>query len=467
MKKSIGAGFVALALVGCGGGGGSSATPSVPVPAVSLTLSQPKTSIGSPVTVAWSSTNATSCTASGAWSGIQSISGSAIQTPTASGVGTYTLTCSGAGGSANQSVSLTVPIPVLKSSYENKAAAGESIGAQTLPSEVAAGNAVAFADFFQDGTYSMVTHTLEYNSQDPSTASKFGHIHFWQKVNGTWVDHTSTLLANNTGCLHPRKAVVADFNGDGKPDIFFACHGFDASPFSGEQPHVLLSQPDGTYKNVTIPVTCYCHSASAADIHGNGYADVLVTDQFVQKTPFFFTNNKDGTFNSDFSHFPKVINAYQSNGQQGITGSNTGLPEIFTSELIDFSGTGHFDAFLAGNAPDNSFGNWPPTIFKNDGSGVYSASNATVLPYSQQYQTTLDIVYQGGFVYLTAVQDTYSSNPYGFSNIVKINPATMASTQIYANTANFSNGRTWLNWIVPNNGHITSLDTTYGVSVSQ
>jgi hypothetical protein len=67
-----------------------------------------------------------------------------------------------------------------------------------------------------------------------------------------------------------RWAVALPNNRDGRPDVYFACHGVDASPFPGEQPRVLLSQPDGTYKNVTIPITCYCHGASAADINGDG-----------------------------------------------------------------------------------------------------------------------------------------------------------------------------------------------------
>lgn len=77
-------------------------------PRVVLTASPTSIMEGQSTTLTWSSTNATSCTASGAWSGSQATSGTATETPTATGTDTYTLTCTGAGGSANQSVTLTV-----------------------------------------------------------------------------------------------------------------------------------------------------------------------------------------------------------------------------------------------------------------------------------------------------------------------------------------------------------------------
>ncbi|HET7756098.1 MAG TPA: hypothetical protein VFK87_02490, partial [Steroidobacteraceae bacterium] len=59
---------------------------------------------GSSVTLTWSSTNASSCTASGAWSGTLATSGS--QSPLIPATVTYTLTCTGSGGSASQSVTV-------------------------------------------------------------------------------------------------------------------------------------------------------------------------------------------------------------------------------------------------------------------------------------------------------------------------------------------------------------------------
>ena len=109
---------VMLGAVACGGGGSGGAGPIAPVvpvtpaPTVSLSIDQSKVTIGQSAKLTWSSTNATSCTASGSWSGPQAISGTSLQTPTASGPATYTLTCTGEGGSDSQTATLTTTPPV-------------------------------------------------------------------------------------------------------------------------------------------------------------------------------------------------------------------------------------------------------------------------------------------------------------------------------------------------------------------
>lgn len=447
----------ATGLAGCGGGASGSIS-STPTPIVTLEISQAKVSLGSSTALTWSAENATSCSASGAWGGIQPTSGTSLQTPLASGSMTYTLTCTNSGGATSKSVTLTVPIPVLKSSYENKVTAAAALGPQKLPKEVDVGNAVAFADFFQNGSYSMVTHTLEYDPSIPATANKLGHIRFYKSVGGAWVDNTSALLTNTTGCLHPRKAIVADFNGDRVPDVYFACHGFDAPPFSGEQPRILLSQVDGKYKNVTLPVTCFCHGASAADFNGDGYADILVTNNSVApNVPFFLINNKDGTFATDTSRLPSGVPGVPFNG-------NTYPGSIFTVELIDFDGVGKYDAFLAGTEPPS--GNWLPTIFKNDGSNHFTGTKK-VLPSIVSFVTTLDIVFSNGAIYLNRVADCGCASVYGFSSIQKIDYKSMQVKQIYANTTRFANEQTWLNWIIPYQGSIASLNAMYGVMIPE
>jgi hypothetical protein len=63
-----------------------------------LTLGSASVAVGSSTTIAWSSAGATSCTASGAWTGPLAASGSETVTPSYVGAQTYTLTCSNPGG---------------------------------------------------------------------------------------------------------------------------------------------------------------------------------------------------------------------------------------------------------------------------------------------------------------------------------------------------------------------------------
>ena len=79
-----------------------------PPATVSLTAAPTTIHAGETSTLTWSSTAATACTASGAWSGSRAISGTATVTPAAAGTYTYTLTCSGAGGSASATATVTV-----------------------------------------------------------------------------------------------------------------------------------------------------------------------------------------------------------------------------------------------------------------------------------------------------------------------------------------------------------------------
>ena len=89
-----------------GGGGGGSPTPSEPSPTSSLSSSSSSVLIDTVVTLTWSSTNATSCTASGTWTGTKATSGSEDVTIATPGNNQFTITCSGAGGSRAASVTV-------------------------------------------------------------------------------------------------------------------------------------------------------------------------------------------------------------------------------------------------------------------------------------------------------------------------------------------------------------------------
>jgi hypothetical protein len=98
-------------LTNCGGGGNGGGTSPLPKPTVSISASPSSIIIGQSVTLSWSSTNATSCAASGDWSGTKATSGKETVTPSTTGSKTYSLSCSGAGGTGSASASVTVTSP--------------------------------------------------------------------------------------------------------------------------------------------------------------------------------------------------------------------------------------------------------------------------------------------------------------------------------------------------------------------
>lgn len=83
-------------------------TPAPPAPTVTISVSPTTITVGASATLTWSSTHATGCTASSAWNGSQTTSGTQTVTPTAAGSLSYALSCTGAGGTANGAAALTV-----------------------------------------------------------------------------------------------------------------------------------------------------------------------------------------------------------------------------------------------------------------------------------------------------------------------------------------------------------------------
>jgi peptidoglycan/xylan/chitin deacetylase (PgdA/CDA1 family) len=93
----------------------SAATPPPAAPTVTLSASPTSITSGQSSTLTWSSTNATSCTASGGWTGSKATSGTQSISPTANT--TYTLACTGNGSTVSKSVSITVSAPATGNTF--------------------------------------------------------------------------------------------------------------------------------------------------------------------------------------------------------------------------------------------------------------------------------------------------------------------------------------------------------------
>jgi hypothetical protein len=95
-------------------GGSCVAIPSLPT--VSLSASPTTIDLGNSTTLTWTVNGATSCSASGDWSGAKSSSNgihNQAVTPISTGTKTYTLTCINAGGSTSDSATVTVNTPLV------------------------------------------------------------------------------------------------------------------------------------------------------------------------------------------------------------------------------------------------------------------------------------------------------------------------------------------------------------------
>ena len=108
IKKLLPLTVCILFISSCGGGGGgggdSSPTPTTPTPTVNLSADPVSVLLGSTSTLTWSSTNATSCSAS--WTSQTGSSGSEAVTISTAGNNSFSITCTGAGGSRSATVTV-------------------------------------------------------------------------------------------------------------------------------------------------------------------------------------------------------------------------------------------------------------------------------------------------------------------------------------------------------------------------
>lgn len=116
---------LAATIAGCGDSGGSSAPPPKP-PQVRLTTSETETFSGLPIRLDWSSSDATSCTAYGAWSGSKQLSGSeSLHPPLPQNL--FGLTCTGSSGTTLAEVVVSVAIPRYRANSLAPMEVGEAI----------------------------------------------------------------------------------------------------------------------------------------------------------------------------------------------------------------------------------------------------------------------------------------------------------------------------------------------------
>ena len=97
--------FIVSCCGGGGGGGGTTPTPpTTPAPTVNLSADPVSVLLENTSTLTWSSTNATSCSAS--WTNQTGSSGSEAVTISTAGNNSFSITCTGAGGSRSATVTV-------------------------------------------------------------------------------------------------------------------------------------------------------------------------------------------------------------------------------------------------------------------------------------------------------------------------------------------------------------------------
>lgn len=188
---------------------------------------------------------------------------------------------------------------------------------------------------------------------------------------GNFIDGASVLMPGGVPArYHGREIVVADYNGDGRDDVFVAAHGIDTglSTQTGERNLLLLSTPVGTLVDATENLPNYSdfsHSATAGDIDGDGDLDLFVGNfrsSGVYRLPYLLLNDGTGHFTPTTASLP---NRELSGVADGVIGA---------SLLADQNGDGKLDLILGDHSNKLS------RIYLNDGTGRFNESTRVDLP---------------------------------------------------------------------------------------
>ena len=141
-------------------------TLTTPTPTLTFSASPTSITAGQSSILIWSATNATSCTASGGWSGTKATSGSQNASPTSTTI--YALNCTGSGGGVNQSVTVTVK-PLVDTTAPTASVTSPANGATvtrnttvTLTAAATDNVGVTKVEFYVNGTLKGTDMTVPY-----------------------------------------------------------------------------------------------------------------------------------------------------------------------------------------------------------------------------------------------------------------------------------------------------------------
>lgn len=310
------------------------------------------------------------------------------------------------------------------------------------------GHGYAVADFQQVGKHIVFANTSFVGQRDFDGKPIHGSI---IAVDLTGKNITDSLIeGDRTGCIHPRKPIIADFNNDHRPDVVFACHGDDLPTTPGESSLIVLSNPNGKYTVNKIAGTedGFTHSGSSADVDGDGNIDLVLADtKFNNHTQSLrvLLGVGDGTFINDASRIDL----------EKVAGRSPMHANYYAAELIKIDSVIYLLAGGNEHCGAISSNDMVPTIMVPFKSGYADYENVVKLPCSSVVDSSvvLDFASDGVSLYVLHAIDTY----VGMS-IQKINLKTNASTEIYTSKGRLSekNQASWVPFISIVNGKLDS-----------
>jgi hypothetical protein len=272
------------------------------------------------------------------------------------------LVACGPGGSDTGSVSSSsAALAVQATSYANKNVAGltnTAVPVDAVTNVRLEPTSVTFGDFFQEGKYSAFVVSTKVSPGGPQA-------YFLRKSSsGAWTDDSAKLFGTeNRKTCNATYSITADFNADGKPDVFLSCTGV------GTQINQLMFlSSSSTYVRTEPAISVDGNRAAAADINGDGVLDLVVTNG--TSTPQIWRGNLDRKDPNNIIFYFSQITITDS-GRWLVTDpcpGSTAAPTKIDAVFLLPTSSGRVDLVMGGEA---AFGGQPYVQMQKQSTAPY------------------------------------------------------------------------------------------------
>ena len=236
-------------------------------------------------------------------------------------------------------------------------------------------------DLDQDGNKDLFFFGFTSPTRTDTTDTPQASMFLWGAANGAYSLASAASIAM-PATTHPREIAYADFNKDGKLDVFLADHGWDTNPFPGGQNQLILSGPGGwSVKTEYLPARRdFTHCTTVGDINNDGNIDIFLGNVSTSAAPV----NASILFGDGTGRFVESTTA--------VPAEIRGPLRFFAAQLGDLNQDGWLDLVI-GNSGDTHNSKAQSVIYWND-KGSFSDSRFTLLPngfFGARNEQILDI----------------------------------------------------------------------------